>query len=91
MHDDAAKAQQLRKALAATEGKIERLYGALADGTVKDTDLFRKPLSRLETEREETLRLIGSLNEKRSVPKQLLSRQNLARFAMEYPVRHLFR
>jgi hypothetical protein len=44
-HDDAAKAQQLRKALAVTEGKIERLYGVLAEGMVKDSDLFRKSLS----------------------------------------------
>jgi site-specific DNA recombinase len=80
-HDDAAKAQQLRKALSGTEGKIERLYGALSEGTVKDTDLFRKSLSRLEAEREETMRLIGSLNEKRTVPKQLLNRKNLIRFA----------
>jgi hypothetical protein len=72
----------LRKALAATEGKIERLYGALAEGTVKDTDLFRKSLSRLEDERNETLRLIGSLEQQRMVPKQSLSRKNLARFAM---------
>ena len=35
-----------------TEGKIERLYGALAEGTVNDTDLFRKSLSRLEAERD---------------------------------------
>ena len=48
------RAQRLRKALAAAEGKIERLYGALAEGTVKDTDLFRKSLSRLEDERYET-------------------------------------
>jgi hypothetical protein len=36
----------LRKALAATEGKIERLYGALAKGTVKaltySGNLFRR-------------------------------------------------
>jgi hypothetical protein len=67
--------------LCGIEGKIERLYGALAEGTVKDTDLFRKSLSRLEAERDETLRLISSLNEKRDIPKQLLSPQNLARFA----------
>jgi hypothetical protein len=80
-HDDTAKAQQLRKALSVTEGKIERLYGAMTEGTVKDTDLFRKSLSRLEAERDETLRLIASLNERREVPKQLVSRKNLARFA----------
>jgi hypothetical protein len=61
--------------------KDRGLYGALADGAVKDTDLFRKSLSRLEGERDETLRLIGALNERRSVPKQLLSQKNLARFA----------
>lgn len=81
-HDDAAKAQQLRKALAVTEGKIERLYGALAEGTVKDTDLFRKSLARVEAEREEALRLIGSLEQQRAVPKQLVSRKNIALFAL---------
>lgn len=81
-HDDAAKAQQLRKALAVTEGKIERLYGALAEGTVKDTDLFRKSLARVEAEREEALRLIGSLEQQRAVPKQLVSRKNIERFAL---------
>ncbi len=80
-HDDAERAQQLRKALSGIEGKIERLYGALAEGTVKDTDLFRKSLSWLEAERDETLRLISSLSEKREIPKQLVSRQNLDRFA----------
>lgn len=79
--DDAARAQQLRKALSGTKARIERLYGALAEGTVKDTDLFRKSLARLDAERDETLRLIGSLNEQRAVPKQLLSRKNIAAFA----------
>ena len=79
--DHAQKAQQLRKALAVTEAKIERLYGALAEGTVNDTDLFRKSLERVEAERDETLRLIAGLEQQRALPRQLLSKASLARFA----------
>ena len=50
---DAAKAKELRKKLRDTEGKIERLYAAVADGTVGDTSMFRKSLSDVEAERDE--------------------------------------
>jgi site-specific DNA recombinase len=77
----AGRAKLLRKALAEVEGKIERSLGALTDGMVSDTDLLRKHHAGLEAEREETLRLIAALDAERSVPRQLLSRENLSRFA----------
>ena len=79
--DQAARAKDLRKKLSAAESKIERLYAALAEGTVNDTALFRASLKRLEDEREETLRLIASLETRSDVPRRLLSKENLARFA----------
>lgn len=43
--------------------------------------MFRASLTRLEGEREECLRLIASLETHREVPRHLLTRENLARFA----------
>ncbi len=40
------------------------------------------PSNRFEAERDQTLRLIGSLEQQRSAPRQHLSRKNLARFAL---------
>src|SRR5690606_22663832 len=79
--DYAAKAKELRKKLQSTEAKIERLYAAVADGTVSDTGLFRQSLERLEGEREEALKLIASPEQRKDVPKHLLSKDRLAKFA----------
>lgn len=49
---NAAKAKELRKKLRETEGKIERLYGALADGTVGDTAMFRRSLNNVKVAQE---------------------------------------
>ncbi|MCC7428661.1 MAG: recombinase family protein [Alphaproteobacteria bacterium] len=79
--DTAARAKELRKELAATEGKIERLYDALAEGVFADNELFRKSLTRHEAQREETLRLIAGLEQQRELPRKMLGKANLARFA----------
>jgi site-specific DNA recombinase len=52
---NASKAKELRKKLREVEGRIERLWAALADGTVGDTDMFRRSLAQVEGEREEAL------------------------------------
>jgi hypothetical protein len=75
------KAKDLRKKLREVEGRIERLYAALADGTVGDTDMFRKSLAQVEGDREETLRMIAALEKHREVPRHLLTKSNIARFA----------
>jgi hypothetical protein len=51
----ASKVKELRKKLREAEGRIERLYAALADGTVSDTNMFRRSLAQMEREREDTL------------------------------------
>ena len=78
---NAAKAKELRKKLRDTEGKIERLYSALADGTVGDTAMFRRSLNNVEAERDETLRMIAALEKHREVPRHLLTKHNIERFA----------
>lgn len=79
--EDAAKAKELRKKLHGTEVKIERLYAALADGTVSDTTMFRRSMVQVEDERDETLRMIASLEKHRDVPRHLLTKRNIERFA----------
>ena len=76
----AERAKQLRNGVRTIEGKIRRLYDALAEGTVSDTDMFRKALSELEQDREEQLRLIASLDQRRDVPNHLLTSKKLERF-----------
>lgn len=46
--DEGLKAEELHKKLKAIEARIERLYAALADGTVANTDMFRRPMSQIE-------------------------------------------
>jgi site-specific DNA recombinase len=79
--ENAAKAKDLRKKLRGTETKIERLYAALADGTVSDTDMFRRSMTQVEDERDETLRMIAALEKHREVPRHLLTKRNIERFA----------
>ena len=79
--DGAARAEELRKKLKSVELRIERLYGALADGTVNDTTMFRRSLSQIENEREDLIRNIASLEARREVPRRLLTKESIARFA----------
>jgi site-specific DNA recombinase len=79
--DEALKAEGLRKKLQATETRIERLYAALADGTVTDTTLFRRSLSQVEIEREEIVRSVAALEKRQDVPRHLLTKENMGRFA----------
>ena len=75
------KADELRKKLKAVELRIERLYDALADGTVNDTTMFGRSLAAIENEREDLIRNIGSLEAHKEVPRRLLTKDNIARFA----------
>ncbi len=77
----AERARELRRALKIIEDKIERSLAALSEGLVNDTDLFKKHNAALEAEREETLHLIAALEHQRSLPKKMVSPENLARFS----------
>ena len=76
----ANRAAEVLRELKATEARIERLYEALADGMVNDTDLFRDKLRKLEQDRDEQQRLIASFNKRIEVPARMLSEANLRRF-----------
>ena len=43
--------------------------------------MFRKPLAQVEGDREETRRMIAALEKYREVPRHLLTKSNIARFA----------
>jgi hypothetical protein len=75
---NASKAEELRKKLCEVEERIERMYAALADGTVGDTDMFRRSLAQIEGDREESLRMIAALESHREVPRHLLTKSSIA-------------
>jgi site-specific DNA recombinase len=75
------QARQSRKALREAEEKLQRLYDAVADGTLPRTDSLKNTASRLEQRRDELVRLVSSADRKRHVPVHLLTPQNLDRFA----------
>ena len=43
--------------------------------------MFRKSLAQVEGDREETLRMLAALEKRREVPRHLLTKSNVARFA----------
>ena len=47
----------------------------------RDTDMFRRSLAQVEGDREETLRMVAALEKHREVPRHLLTKSNIARFA----------
>ena len=76
----ASEIKALRKELKATEERIGRLYDALADGTVNNTETFRRSVSKHEEKREELVRRIASVERHRNVPGDLLTPENVKRF-----------
>jgi site-specific DNA recombinase len=79
--DMAVQAKELRRQLRESENRIERLFDALADGTVDDTQGFRANLSKHQRQREELLRLVSSLDRRREFPREMLSARNVERFS----------
>jgi site-specific DNA recombinase len=79
--DGSAKAEEVRKKLKSVELRVERLYAALADGTVSDTAMFQRSVSQVENEREDLLQTIASLERHADVPRHLLTKDSIARFA----------
>ena len=66
---------ELRKRLKSAETQIDRLYRALAEGTVDDTASFRTNLNRIEAEREECIGLLSQLDTHTPALRQALSKQ----------------
>ncbi|HEX3675199.1 MAG TPA: recombinase zinc beta ribbon domain-containing protein [Rhizomicrobium sp.] len=59
---DLQRRSALNRQMRDTTTQIGRLYGALAEGTVSDTSLFRESLHGLEAKRDESIRLLSLLD-----------------------------
>ncbi len=64
----------LRRQLKEADTQIRRLYAALAEGTVKDTGLFREALNDLEARRDESIRLLSLLDVEAPSLRRVLSK-----------------
>jgi len=72
--------KELRKELRISEEKIDRLYDALSEGVVENTDGFKRNLSKLEQRKDELIRLVSVRKRRRDVPTNILTQKNLDRF-----------
>jgi len=75
------KEAELRKELRTIEEKIGRLYDALSEGVVTNSDGFKRTLGALEQQREELLRQVGTIGRQKDIPRGLLTPRNIDRFA----------
>jgi site-specific DNA recombinase len=73
MKDHRARRSDMQRLEQETAQKIQRLYMALADGLVVDTDMFRLAINELETKRAEATRLLGTLDREGPGIRQALS------------------
>jgi len=74
---------ELTKRLKMAEARIGRLHNAVADGLVTDTDLFRRDLATLHTERDECTRLLEMLDTDIPQFRQALSKQQASTIAAD--------
>lgn len=82
--EHAHRGKELRQQLRETETKIGRMLDAIQEGLAQETDLVRDRLAKLEQEREETLRMITSLDRRQAIPAALLSEKNVRAFAQAH-------
>jgi site-specific DNA recombinase len=74
--------KRLSRELRKTEAKIDRLYDAFAEGHISDGDGLRRNLSKHEQRREELLRQVSARKRRRQTPFDLLTPENVERFAL---------
>lgn len=73
--------KQLRRELRTTEEKIDRLYDALTDGVVGNTDGFKRNLSKLDQRKDELIRQVSMRKRHRDVPTNILTLKNIEKFS----------
>ncbi len=71
----------LRKQLTDTGKQLQRLYTALAEGTVTDTASFREMVEGLEARRDQTVRLLDTLDKETPPLRRTLSKAQAASLA----------
>ena len=81
--DGRARGRELSRQEHEIAAKLDRLYNALSDGTVQDTETFRRKVAGLEKERDEVIRLKSEVTQHSTLPTKALARDNLARFSEE--------
>jgi site-specific DNA recombinase len=74
MRDTAQRRASLNKRIKEADRRMDRLYAALADGTVTDTFKFRRTLMAFEAEREECIRLLSLVVSDAPALRQTLSK-----------------
>jgi len=79
--DDKTRTRDLNKQEREVTAKLDRLYDALANGTVKQTDSFRRKVEKLELEKDKVERLIEQPSSSTYLPVKALAKANLGKFA----------
>ena len=77
----ARRQSTFQKQLREIDKRLQRLYSALAEGTVSDTTSFRSTVSAVEAEREEIVRHLSLLDRETPPLRQALSNQQAATIA----------
>ncbi|MSO73312.1 MAG: hypothetical protein EXQ84_06860 [Rhodospirillaceae bacterium] len=83
MTEGRARARDLNRQEREITARLDRLYDALSEGTVQNTDTFQRKVTGLEKEREEIIRLKGRTARQTTLPARALAQNNLERFAKE--------
>lgn len=81
--DHRARIGDLNRQDRETTAKLDRLYDALSDGTVKNTDTFQGKVARLEAQREEIIKQKSQTTQHSKLPAKALAKKNLERFTEE--------
>ena len=78
LHDEE---KQLSTELRVTDEKIDRLYDALANGVVENSDGFKRNLSKLDQRKDELIRQVSSRKRRRAIPTNIFTPKNIEKFA----------
>ncbi len=85
--DHRARIRELNHQEREITAKLDRLYDALSEGTVKHTDAFQGKVEQLEAQREDIIQRKGQTAERSKLPAKVLAKRNLERFTREMRTR----
>ena len=81
MDDSKSRTRHLNKQEREINTKLERLYDALAEGTVTQTDAFRHKVATLESQRDGIVQSKSQLTNRSSLSTEILAKTNLQKFS----------
>jgi site-specific DNA recombinase len=76
-----SRSRDLNKQEREINTKLDRLYNALAEGTVTQTEAFRRKVSTLEAQRDEVIQTRSQLTQHSTLPTKALAKSNLKKFS----------